>query len=289
MAKNSNTTNGKRPSQGIRALLALGMAVLVLAAGCTDDTDAPRESASFSVVTLNIWHNRADWPQRLEVIVEGLREVDPDAICLQEVLQHEDLPNQAQTLAERLGYHVYFSSTDPEDGPKRYGNALLTRDSMATTHWTALEPTSDYRTAAHARVSLGGQPVDLYCTHLHHTQEGDSIRARQVRDLLAFVDSTRSAAPVILAGDFNAAPQAPSMQQLTQAGYVDVYGTLHPDTAVTTLNVDVGHTPRRIDHLFLSAEAPFEPTEASILFQHPMADSVWASDHFGVYGRFTLD
>lgn len=232
------------------------------------------------MVTLNIWHDQQDWPTRLGMIVDGLHDLNADVICLQEVLQKEDLPNQAQILADRLGYRMYFSSIDPEDAVKRYGNAILTRHPVVESNWKALEPKNDYRTVAHVRIDVGGQPVNIYNTHLHHTPEGIAIRQRQAEDVMAFIEATRGNAPVILTGDFNALADAPELSVLRD-GFVDAYGTLHPDdTGVTTLNAALGHSPRRIDHVFASSF--FTPRSATILFDQPGADSLWASDHFGV-------
>ena len=110
---------------------------------------------TLSAVTLNIWHDQQDWPRRLNVIVDTLAALRPDVVCLQEVLQDEGLPNQAETLAERLGYTSYFSSVDGEDRAKRYGNAILTPLPLVATGWRWLDPRDDYRTAEHA---LTGPP-----------------------------------------------------------------------------------------------------------------------------------
>ena len=75
------------------------------------------EDKNFSIVSLNIWHDKSNWPNRLEYIIEKLKVLSPDVICLQEVLQNPTLPNQAKTLANLLlrrerSAKVY-SSTSP--------------------------------------------------------------------------------------------------------------------------------------------------------------------------------
>ena len=59
--------------------------------------------------------------------------------------------------------------------------------------------------------------IDAYSTHLHHTPEGGAIRAKQIRHLLAYVDSTRGFAPTVLAGDFNAELGTPEMNSSPRA------------------------------------------------------------------------
>ncbi len=243
---------------------------------------------TLTVVSLNIWHDQGDWPRRLGVILDTLRAEQPDVICLQEVLQHEALPNQAETLGDSLGYRRTFSSVDGPERPKRYGNAILVRYPLAETAMQKLEPLDDYRTAAHARVEVDGRPLEVYCTHLHHTMEGGETRATQLHDLLGFIGRTRGEGPILLAGDFNAPPDASEMR-LLDGTFADAYAETHPEQVgvlVTTLNTALGHTPRRIDYVFYERASALRPLDASTLFTEPMADSTWASDHFGVLARF---
>ena len=239
------------------------------------------------VVTLNIWHDQADWAARQTQILDTLRAENPDVICLQEVLQKEGLPNQAETLGDGLGYRRTFASVDGPEKPKRYGNAILVHHSFAESSMKKLEPLDDYRVAAHARIDVEGRPLDVYCTHLHHTGEGGAIRATQLRDLLGFIDATKTG-DALLAGDFNAAPDAPELA-LLRPRFADAYAETHPEQVgvlVTTLNPALGHTPRRIDYLFYDRASALRPLDTRLLFTEPAADSTWASDHFGVVGRF---
>lgn len=245
----------------------------------------------FSVITLNIFHDAAEWPERLEVIVAGLRELAPDAVFLQEVLETAELPNQARTIVDRLGYRCWFASADPAGAAKRFGNAILTRDPMLRRSQRLLEPRDAHRVAAHARVSSGGLPVDLYCTHLHHGAERE-IRARQVRDLLAYVAATRGKGPALLGGDFNAPPDAPELEPLRER-WSDAFAALHPEGGAgeSTYNPQLGDDPAaRIDYVWCrgGSAAVAVAMDARIVFRAPDARGVWASDHFGVFVRVEL-
>src|SRR5262245_1287226 len=132
---------------------------------------------TLTVITLNLWHDQHDWPKRLERIVRELRQIRPDVVCLQEVSQNPNLPNQANTLAESLGCHVQFASVDGPERPKRYGNAILTPHRVVTSGERNLEPANDYRAVAHVRLACRGREIDAYSTHLHHTPEGGAIRS----------------------------------------------------------------------------------------------------------------
>lgn len=265
--------------------------VLPLLAGPAPAAAAPSHD-EIAVVTLNLWHDQHDWPSRLRRIVAELRALEPDVICLQEVLQHERLPNQAAALAESLGCRSHFVSVDPIGAPKRYGNAILTRHPVLRAGGAFLRPLNDYRVVAHARLDVRGRAVDVYDTHLHHTGEGGAIRAEQVRDLLAFVDSTRGEGAIVLAGDFNCELGGPELRAV-EKGYRDAFAAVHPGVrgeAAATMNPLLGNAPRAIDHVFVprAAGTRLEPRAAGILFRDAGPDSVWASDHFGVLARLRL-
>ena len=277
----------------VRRLTLLTLGLILLCAACEPDA-APRPSSgeSFSILTLNIWHDQEDWPARRTLIVEQLNERAPDVICLQEVLQKPGLPNQARTLADSLGYHYYFASVDGPESKKRYGNAILSRHPIVERGWKALRPEDDYRTVAHVRIQRNGHPIDIYNTHLHYGGEdgGTSVRRMQIRDLLAFVDSTHADGVTILAGDFNAPPDAPELRPIKES-FVDAYAAHQAQQAdsATTLNPQFGHTPRRIDYVFFERSPRLQLQDTDIIFHKATQDSVWASDHFGVLSRFSLD
>lgn len=258
----------------------LALLALLLAACAGPAPSAP--PATLDVVTLNLWHDRDDWPARLDVIADTLGALRPDVVVLQEVLQDSarGLENQAETLGARLGYAVVFASVDGGERPRRYGNAILSRHPVLDTSWVKLHPLTDYRVAARARLDVDGHALDVVVTHLHHTVEGDSIRAVQVADLLAFLDRT-SEAPWVVAGDFNAPAEAPSLAPLRARG-TETFGTLHPDADVSTLVEALGHTPRRIDHVF--SGPGLSPVAARIVLGEPVA-GVQPSDHRGVWAR----
>ncbi len=250
-------------------------------------TTTTESGSELSVVTLNLYHDKAQWPKRLPMVVAELKRLRPDAIALQEVLQHETLPNQAQTIAAALGYRYVFVSTDPADRTRRYGNAILTRHPILAQHWKKLEPLDDSRTALHLRISIDGRIVNLYDTHLHWTDEGGAIRRQQVAGLLEFIAATSGAAPSIVMGDFNAEAAAPELQALSTQ-YVEAYATLHPQSrtdqkARSTLNTAY-FAPKHIDQVFLQRDA-LEPIEARIILNQPGAEGVWPSDHYGVHVR----
>ena len=268
-------------------LMALSACQSVPSADPTATRAAP-QTTSLSVVSLNLWHDKQDWPKRQDMIVRELQALKPDAILLQEVLQDAALPNQAATLAVRLGYHYRFFSVDPPQQIRRYGNAILTRTPPQRMQEFKLLPLDDYRNAGWMRIEISGRPLNLYVTHLHYAPKGGDIRAQQVASLLEFIASTRGDAPSVLAGDFNIGADAPELQPLS-AAFIDAYAAAHPGETVNapehaTLNPHLGHPPIRIDHVFFQKDA-FRVDGARIILNQPDSDGAWPSDHYGMWAQ----
>ena len=268
-----------------RLLPLLALWLMLAACRTAPPAQAPITAGNptLSVVTLNLYHDKDDWPKRRTQIVETLARLQPDVIALQEVLQHEALPNQAQWLAQELGYHWYFISVDAEDRVRRYGNALLTRHPVLARGQQRLNPLEDSRTAGFVRIRLQGQPVNVYVTHLHHTDEGKAQRAQQIDDLLAFIHASSEDIPSLVAGDFNTAADSTELDRLRRE-FIDSFGLLHPQAtpeAASTLNPAYFPVPERIDHVFHQRDR-FQPLSAELLFSQPDAQGTWASDHRGV-------
>ena len=245
----------------------------------------PNGADALDVVTLNLWHDKQDWPRRQDLIVRELEQRKPDVVLLQEVLQDPGLVNQAESLAGRLGYRYRFFSVDPEGQAHRYGNAILTRHPIRASEVVKLQPLDDYRVAGWVRTEFDGRPLDVYVTHLHYKPEGGAIRARQIADVLAFIDRTGGQAPAIIGGDFNTGDGTPELAGLSPR-FTSAYRAAHPDQDVdapahTTLNPHMGHPSQRIDHVFFQTDA-FRVGEARILFDRADSDGTWASDHFGL-------
>jgi endonuclease/exonuclease/phosphatase family metal-dependent hydrolase len=276
---------------GLLASAAL-LAGVALAAEPVAVAPIPVSSAStapgMSMVTFNLHHDREDWPARRKVILRELRSLHPDAIALQVVIQMPHVRNQAAWLARKLGYDYQFVSTDPPGRFKRYGNALLTRRPVLARNDHLLAPLGDYRTVAHLRIDVDGQPVNVYATHLNERadESGSRIRGEQVADLLKFIADTAGDAPVVIAGDFNALVDAGDLSALRNH-YGDSFGSVHVNNElaqVSTLNRHYFDAPLRIDHIFFQQDRLLA-REARILFDQPYAEGRWASDHYGVWTR----
>ena len=269
------------------ALAAL-MAILVLALTACQRPRSAQAPSTVDVVTLNLWHDKQDWPHRQDMIVAELKTLAPDVIVLQEVLQDAALPNQAQVLASRLGYQYRFFSADAPQQARRYGNAILVKGAIEQSREAKLAPLDDYRNAGWVRTTVHGMPLNVYVTHLHYKPEGGAIRAEQIGGVLALIDETAGDAPSIIGGDFNTRSDTPELAPL-RVRFLEAYSEAHAgvDTNMpvhTTLNTHLGHPAIRIDHVFAQRDA-FRVVDADIILDQSDAKGAWPSDHYGVRVR----
>lgn len=265
----------------------LAFAIVSLAMSPAYSTESSAVSRdTVSVVTLNLYHDKADWPKRRIQIADTLKQLQPDVVALQEVIQTETVDNQARWLADQLGYQMHFTSTDTPDKVHRYGNALLTPHAIVGHGEAKLAPLDDSRTAMKMLIDVRGRRVEVFNTHLHHTGEGTEIRERQVAGLVAFIGERADGVAAIVAGDFNTTSDAPELDALHQR-FADSFGVLHPDAdpETTTLNRAWFDTPRRIDHVFFD-RGHLLPLRSEILFTQPDREGTWASDHHAVLSVF---
>ena len=263
--------------------------LLILLNGCqtTPAPDAP-ERGTVRIATLNLYHDKDDWPRRRVQIAEEFKRQRPDVIALQEVIQREDLANQAEWLAGQLGYAWHFVSTDPAGKPMRYGNAILTRHPILLRGEQRLRPLDDSRTVGLLRIDLQGRALNVYVTHLHWTDQGGAIRTQQVADLVRYIAMTSGGITSIVAGDFNSTADSTELAALRES-FIDIYGSQHPDAdpvSSSTLNLKY-FAPKRIDHIFYQ-RGEFTPVSSQIIFDHVDAEGTWASDHYGVLAVLRL-
>jgi endonuclease/exonuclease/phosphatase family metal-dependent hydrolase len=261
--------------------------------------------STWRVVTLNIWNKDGPWPERLPLIRAQLAALEPDIIGMQEVLGFPGLPNQAEEIAEGLGWNVHYVPAWHVGGGLTFGNAILSPhrllDAQALTLPTPAE--LDPRTVAFARVELPHGPAPVFCTHLTYQYDRGSVRCQQVR---ALADHVAALAPVdgpppVLLADLNADPDADEvrfLRGLTSLGGASVHFS---DCWTAAGRTEPGYTydrrnpyalrshewSRRIDYVFVRGPDQSlrgEPLSARLALDAP-TEGVWPSDHFAVFAE----
>jgi endonuclease/exonuclease/phosphatase family metal-dependent hydrolase len=255
------------------------------------------------VATLNLWGRHGAWDERRSVLVDGLRELQPDIIAFQEAVVTEGYDQVADLLG--ASYHVAHQAGRDGEGT---GLSIASRLEVGEVWEETLRvtPRVDPSEIAVAEILAPGPLGALLFAHhnaswqlgFEHERELQAVAASQlVEDLLG----EREVSHVVLAGDFNAAPDSASvrfwrgLQSLggTSVCYRDAWESIHPG--------DPGHTFTPRDPLVAGGEMPLElgrridyvmvrcgdngPTldvrACERAFDEPV-DGVWGSDHFGV-------
>ncbi|GAB4438990.1 MAG: hypothetical protein Kow00120_06750 [Anaerolineae bacterium] len=244
---------------------------------------------------LNLRHNADRWPERRALVIAALRAEQPDVIAFQEVW----LPiRQAHDIAEALNaprsdrpYHVVVaekSLPDPQEGI-----ALLSRAPIVEHERLAL-PGAGGRVAQRIRIEVGGRMVDVANVHLHHRPFGDeSVRLPQVRRLLdwMFARGDGVARRWLLAGDFNAPPETPTVQAARarlESACRAVQG-VEPGTFPTPMaEADYPGGRVTLDYVFYDpAHFRAEAAWLACARPHPDDPTLYPSDHFGLAATFS--
>ena len=260
-------------------------------------------------LTLNLWGAEPPLDRRMELIMAGLRELQPDVVALQEVREVPgQLPNQAATLAHALGYHHVFSAAMPFAGGSE-GLAILSRGAISE-HLTFALPhseTKEQRILLSARVAFESLSAWIHTTHLNYRLAHGKQREDQVQAIDALVAARAEDTPSLLMGDFNARPESDEMRWLrglTSLGgrrtyYQDAWDRLHPGEAGWTWASANPYTKvleflepdRRIDYIFVTPmrrDGRARIRSCSIVFDQPAEDGVFASDHFGLLAEVQM-
>jgi endonuclease/exonuclease/phosphatase family metal-dependent hydrolase len=234
-----------------------------------------------TVISYNIRHGQGmDGKVDLPRIAEVIRTSGAQVALLQEVdrgmgrTQRRDLTTE---LAKALGWQGVFDANLRTKDGGQYGNALLS--SLPIKAWKnsvyAQTRPGEPRGLLRATLLWEGREVDLLTTHLDATRD-DGERRHQVgfiREALLGLPAERA---FILAGDFNALPDAPALAPLRER-WADAWATLETSAGPTFPS----DGPReRIDYFWYDA-ARLRPVRIRI-------PDTQASDHRPLVATFRL-
>jgi endonuclease/exonuclease/phosphatase family metal-dependent hydrolase len=254
------------------------------------------------VLTLNIWNRGGPWEERLATIRAGIAELEPDIIALQEVLrpmQGEGF-DQAALIAEGFGYHVAYGAAF-ETGGIGFGNAALSRWPILRHQTFALPQLEapEARCLVFAEIDAPFGALPFFVTHLSWRFEEGNVREAQVKAITAHMHDLcppGTGFPPIVAGDFNASPDADEMRYMRglcslggkRVYFADAFGLAGRGEGATfsprnPFASDLPEPDRRIDYIFVRGDerGRGEPISAHVSFDRPYR-GVHASDHYGV-------
>ena len=154
------------------------------------------------VVSFNMFY--ALGKKRLtRTVFETFAELNPDVICLQEVLIGKK-HNFARDLADHLGYHLSFSLRATLAN-RHMGMAILTREPPEETSSIVLPRSSSRRPRVLQIVTFQKDSIrwNIANTHLAVGSLSSRARREQITAVITMLNRTQDAIPTILAGDFN--------------------------------------------------------------------------------------
>lgn len=255
------------------------------------------------MLTWNIWWRFGPWEERAPAILRTLEEADADVVCLQEVWGEEGGVDQANELAQALGFRVARSPQRFWKGVS-FGNAILSRWPISSTasEWLpGADALPSHRNVVLADIAAPFGAMPVVTTHLEWRYDASAIRSGQVEAVARFVAEHRgdpeTGFPPVVTGDLNAVPHADEIRTLTGAAPPSVDGLLFHDAwaqggeghghtwdRVNPYLVDASWPARRLDYVLVAWPRPRplgNVVRCALVGNRPVA-GVWPSDHFGV-------
>lgn len=256
----------------------------------------------FRLITLNTWKSSGNYSLRIRAMANGLRELCPTLICLQESFHSVDNQwNTAEFLAKVLAMDFRLVSYRRKQRPldrlptdSYSGLAVLSRYPIEKSSELQLETVAldGERIAQITTVSLANIPLTVVNLHLTHLPDYAALRVRQLDHVLAYC-CRQNLANTLICGDFNA-----PFSLFSEAGGLagrerlqDTWRTIHgelpqPSTIHANYRDPVMETETgSIDHiLYLRGAGPgLQFIASDIVLDGPDPDfGVVPSDHCGV-------
>lgn len=211
---------------------------------------------------------RADFlPKLAEVIAAA----NPDIVGLQEVHHHTRVGpvHQGEMLASLTGMNLHFGRSTAMDGGQ-YGNAILTRGTIVSSHVHPLPGSGEPRSLLQADVNVDGVEFSFFVTHL--AAWGRLLRVARMRQIAELGDIlARGSLPHVLVGDFNVAPAAEELRTLLARGHLRLCGDIKEATFPMTR--------QRLDYIF--CDPRWELAGDDVIRRGP-------SDHWAIVAELNL-
>lgn len=247
----------------------LKMIVLMCVGAGVGCATAKHDPAQITVMTYNIHHGEGtDGKLDLERIAKIIRAQNPDVVALQEVddrAQRSGGVDQAAELGKLTGMqHVFGKAMDLQGGG--YGQAILSRWPIKAhqVHRLPQRAGREPRIAIATTITAPFGEMIFAGVHLDHQLE--EIRVEQVAEINRVLRPKNGSVPVIVVGDFNAAPESGPIKGMLEHWMDAAQGAAEP-------TIPSAHPRRRIDYVFCAPVKNWKAVSSKVL-EEPIA-----SDH----------
>ncbi len=255
------------------------------------------------VVTWNVWGRFGPWEQRASGIRKVLQDLSPDVVLLQESWVDATGQQQCAQLAEALQMHHCCSDAEMLFDTWGPANSVLSQWPITdhrVINLPALDPAGWGGLAERAIVDGPRGPLLVYCVALDWPPSASLARQHALRHLAREIvtDTAEIRAPLIVGGDFNAAPSSDELRMLTgerepaHPGFVlfDTWDLAGPSDGATWSRKNPWTVPallpdRRIDYLLTGwpRRGGVGSAVATGLAGTDPLDNVVPSDHYAVW------
>lgn len=236
---------------------------------------------SFRIATYNI-HKARGMDGRVDIarILRVLREVNPDVVALQEVVNHEDRSaeeHQACYLADQFGFHYTVGETRRHRAAA-YGNVTLSRWKFERVHKIDLSVAGrEPRGALRTDIRVGGELLHFFNVHLGTAARERRAQARLIDEhLLKAMDIS---GPRVILGDFNDWTHGLVTRTLSNEFHLTDLAAHLPRTRAYPALLPFLH----MDHIYFDDHLKVEEA-----FFHRNRTSLIASDHLPLVAAFSF-
>lgn len=276
-------------------------------------------------VTYNLanYNDHPFWEQRVKMIAAELITQDADLIGMQEVRFDPDQPDTAKTY-QNMAEMVLREIQNSDKGKAAYKGARLVTepamyyDSKGEAQWQYPLPSAlgtrqfwegasilsradipvtgnrlldfhpdggdgNRRATQYAQAVGDTGALHVFNAHLSYDQ---AQFEQNIEETIEYMN--QFSGPALLMGDLNAEPRDPALQQLRDAGFVDLWAFLYPDDPGYTESHPAGEN-KRIDYFWGNDEIKARAKSIELFGGKPSpneakpgSDEVYASDHLGL-------
>jgi endonuclease/exonuclease/phosphatase family metal-dependent hydrolase len=224
-----------------------------------------------SILTWNIWNDPS--PNRYPIIINIIRQLSPDVVCLQEITS-DFLEYMEKNLQE------YTITKPPSMFDKSYYNiGILTKLSPTSSNYVRFQSTNMGR----GILLIELDKVCIATVHLESSEMFTNTRIKQLRECFHILNAHPNC---ILVGDFNFGDGAPENSEI-QSGYMDIWNELHSVEDGHTMPSNGYYPSNRIDRMVVK-KSLLQPQSICKVGTQPV-NGLIPSDHYGLFGEFSLN
>ncbi|MCK5078161.1 MAG: endonuclease/exonuclease/phosphatase family protein, partial [Calditrichia bacterium] len=197
----------------------------------------------------------------------------------------------AEILSDRtgIGYQYRYEYTHFPWSIWNEGIGILTKYNIMETEGHELPPGFFQRKILRCKVATPAGFINFYSTHLSFGNQ-ESARILQVEEIKNYIASNIIDSTVVMnvvCGDFNAIPDSPPIQMMTQPdngiAYLDSWAETHPGEDGFTMPSD--NPDSRIDYIFVRNQQWGQINDVRLVLDSPNEEGIYTSDHIGVIGE----